>query len=99
MATRQGAPDPGRLRRPSRASGRRAWDLDEVLAEHRPEILFHAVAYKHVPLMEGSSRKVVKNDVTVHAGSAPGGRGVRAEVIHLRVDGQGGQPDQRNGCH
>jgi len=35
------------------ADVRDAERLDEIFSEERPEVVFHAAAYKHVPLMEG----------------------------------------------
>ena len=45
------------------ASVRDAATIDRIFAEHRPEIVFHAAAHKHVPLMEISPAEAVKNNV------------------------------------
>ncbi|HHX79019.1 MAG TPA: polysaccharide biosynthesis protein [Acholeplasmataceae bacterium] len=37
--------------------------LDEVFNEYRPNVVFHAAAYKHVPLMEESPREAIRTNV------------------------------------
>ncbi|WP_027431478.1 polysaccharide biosynthesis protein [Lachnospira multipara] len=37
--------------------------LEEVFKKYRPEIIYHAAAHKHVPLMEDSPNEAVKNNV------------------------------------
>ena len=45
------------------ASVRDAQHLDYVFSKYRPEIVFHAAAHKHVPLMEQAGYESVKNNV------------------------------------
>jgi FlaA1/EpsC-like NDP-sugar epimerase len=37
--------------------------MDELFAEYRPEIIFHAAAHKHVPLMEANEVEAMLNNV------------------------------------
>jgi len=37
--------------------------MENVFAKYRPEIVYHAAAHKHVPLMEDSSNEAIKNNV------------------------------------
>lgn len=36
--------------------------LEEIFREYKPDIVFHAAAHKHVPLMENSSNEAIKNN-------------------------------------
>jgi FlaA1/EpsC-like NDP-sugar epimerase len=52
--------------------------LDEVFAKHGIEIVFHAAAYKHVPMMERCPLEAVRNNVfgTLHLAQAAQKAGV-----------------------
>jgi FlaA1/EpsC-like NDP-sugar epimerase len=57
--------------------------LREVVAEHRPTIVFHAAAYKHVGLMEANPVEAVRNNAlaTRVVARVAGQAGVRAFVL------------------
>jgi FlaA1/EpsC-like NDP-sugar epimerase len=57
--------------------------LDEVLARHRPSTLYHAAAYKHVPMMEAHAFEAVENNVfgTWNVARAAARRGVKDFVL------------------
>ncbi|SNT24128.1 NDP-sugar epimerase, includes UDP-GlcNAc-inverting 4,6-dehydratase FlaA1 and capsular polysaccharide biosynthesis protein EpsC [Anaerovirgula multivorans] len=37
--------------------------LEEIFTLHSPEVVFHAAAHKHVPLMEASPQEAIKNNI------------------------------------
>jgi len=55
----------------------------EVLNEHLPDVIFHAAAHKHVPLMEANPAEAVKNNVlgTRCLGRLAGESGVDAFIL------------------
>lgn len=54
-----------------------------LFSEYRPEIVFHAAAHKHVPLMEDSPNEAIKNNVfgTYHVAQAADEFGVSTFVL------------------
>ena len=37
--------------------------LKEIFENHKPDVVFHAAAHKHVPLMENNPAEAIKNNV------------------------------------
>lgn len=45
------------------ASIRELGRLREIFETHKPDVVFHAAAHKHVPLMEGNPAEAIKNNI------------------------------------
>lgn len=65
------------------ASVRNTHRVNQIFEEYRPEIVFHAAAHKHVPLMEDSPNEAIKNNVfgTYNVASACAEYGVGKMVL------------------
>lgn len=57
--------------------------IDSIFAEYKPEIVYHAAAHKHVPLMEDSPAEAIKNNVfgTLNVGNAAARYGAEKFVL------------------
>ena len=69
------------------ASIRDAHRIDQLFETYRPEIVFHAAAHKHVPLMEQSPQEAIRNNVfgTLNLVRAADAHGVR-KFIQISTD-------------
>ncbi len=65
------------------ASVRDKLRIDEVMNSYRPDVVFHAAAHKHVPLMESNPCEAIKNNVfgTLNAAEASAKYGVKRFVL------------------
>ncbi len=65
------------------ASVREPERADEVMATYRPDIVVHAAAHKHVPLMEHNCAEAIKNNVfgTLHVVNAAEKYGVKKFIM------------------
>ena len=57
--------------------------LESIFAKYRPDIVFHAAAHKHVPLMEDSPNEAIKNNVfgTYNMAQSAAAHGVKRFVL------------------
>lgn len=57
--------------------------VNDVFKKYRPDVVFHAAAHKHVPLMEDSPNEAIKNNVsgTYKVAKAAGENGVKKFIL------------------
>ena len=57
--------------------------MDDLLDTYQPDLIFHAAAHKHVPLMEDSPNEAIKNNVfgTYNMAQSAAAHGVKRFVL------------------
>lgn len=65
------------------ASVRNTLRMDKIFEKYKPDIVYHAAAHKHVPLMEESPNEAIKNNVfgTLKTATAAGKYGAERFVL------------------
>lgn len=65
------------------ASVRNTHRMQKIMEQYHPEVVYHAAAHKHVPLMEDSPNEAIKNNVfgTLKTAKAAGENGVKRFVL------------------
>ncbi len=68
-------PEIGSIQNPAR--------IEEVLRRHKPDVIYHAAAYKHVPLMEAHAFEAIENNIfgTYNLAVAAANHGVKDFVL------------------
>jgi len=57
--------------------------MEKVMGTHKPDVVYHAAAHKHVPLMERNPEEAVKNNIigTMNVANAASWHGVKTFVM------------------
>ncbi|MBR5236626.1 MAG: polysaccharide biosynthesis protein [Clostridia bacterium] len=57
--------------------------LEEIFEAHKPSLVFHAAAHKHVPLMESDPREAIKNNIfgTLNVAECADRHGVKKFIL------------------
>ncbi len=69
----------------------------QVFEERRPEVVFHAAALKHLPLLEKYPAEAVKTNVWGTLTVLRAAQSIGVDHVREHLDRQGRQPDQRPG--
>ncbi len=73
--------------------------LFELFEQHRPEVVFHAAALKHLPLLEAAPEEGWKTNVRRNTERARRRRTRRGDALREREHRQGRQSDERARVH